>query len=76
MGNFLNAEKHFYKVKNALSEGGYRIYTYFFCHNIAALFLIWMLILSLTTIGIIYNKTTHLVLRTRRIEYILINVNT
>ena len=29
-GWFLNAEKHFYKVKNALSERGYRIYTYFF----------------------------------------------
>ena len=27
---FLNAEKHFYKVKNALSERGYRIYIYFF----------------------------------------------
>ena len=37
-GYFLNAEKHFYKVKNALSERGYRIYTYFFCHYIAALF--------------------------------------
>ena len=34
----LNAEKHFNKVKNALSERGYRIYTYYFCHYIAALF--------------------------------------
>ena len=30
VGIFLNAEKHFYKVKNALSERCYRIYTYFF----------------------------------------------
>ena len=26
-GYFLNAENYFYKVKNALSERGYRIYT-------------------------------------------------
>ena len=32
--------------------------------------------LSLTTIGIIYNKITHLVLRARQTEHILINVNT
>ena len=35
-----------------------------------------MLTLSFTIIGIIYNKITHLVLTTRQIEYILINVNT
>ena len=37
-GYFLTAEKHFYQVKNALNERGYRIYTYFFYHNIWALF--------------------------------------
>ena len=35
-----------------------------------------MLILSFAKIGIIYNNITHLVLRTRQIEHILINVNT
>ena len=28
-GYFWNVEQHFYKVKNALSERGYRIFTYF-----------------------------------------------
>ena len=32
-------------------------------------------LLSLTTIGIIYNKITHLVLMTRQIENMLTNVN-
>ena len=32
--------------------------------------------MSFTKIGIIYNKITHLVLRTWQIEHILINVNT
>ena len=34
-----------------------------------------MLTLSIAKIGIIYNKITHLVLRTSQIEHILINVN-
>ena len=34
------------------------------------------LTLSFTKIGIIYNKITHLVLTTRQIEHILININT
>ena len=38
---FLNAEKHFYLVKNALSEGVIELMLNLFCHNIAALFYIW-----------------------------------
>ena len=75
-GYFLNAEKHFYKVKNALSERGYRIYTYFFVITLRLYSKFERNLLSLTTIGIIYNKITHPVLRTRQIEHILINVNT
>ena len=74
-GYFLNAEKHFYKVKNALFEGVIEfilIFLSFHCGFILNL----NVTLSLTTIGIIYNKITHLVLRTREIEHILINVNT
>ena len=36
---------------------------------------LWTLTLSFTKIGIIYNKITHPVLRTRQIEHILINLN-
>ena len=35
-----------------------------------------MLALSFTKLGVIYNKITHLFLRTREIEHILINANT
>ena len=31
--------------------------------------------LSLTALGIIYNRISHLVLRTRQIEHVLVNVN-
>ena len=68
--------KTFLLIQNCLKRRGYRNYTYFCCHNIAILIKIWTLTLNFTTIGIIYNKITHLVLSSRQIEHILINVNT